>query len=230
MRLLSIRKTQQKYCHVSFNKSTKCVSCQLSPLCETHVFKVLLSGKHFKVGVMTEVVCARSENTFILKAAVSAMCNPPQPGDESYGTFLKVTSDFHILLLWFFSFFFLVLFWFLLCLFTVVLLQKQQVVLNALLPLIISFSLFFFFLLQEKRTVLDSYRRKAKFVVSMLRSLEGVVCKEINGSLYAFPSIKLPRKAAEAAKVRSFESSALHIDQIFFTFCVKEVLAHNLFK
>ena len=48
---------------------------------------------------MTEVVCARSENTFILKAAVSAMCNPPQPGDESYGTFLKVTSDFHILLL-----------------------------------------------------------------------------------------------------------------------------------
>ena len=56
---------------------------------------------------MTEVVCARSENTFILKTAVSAMCNPPQPGDESYETFLKMTSDFHILLLWFFfSFFF----------------------------------------------------------------------------------------------------------------------------
>ena len=61
---------------------------------------------------MTEVVCARSENTFILKAAVSAMCNPPQPGDESYEAFLKVTSDFHILLLWFrfFFFFFGVLF------------------------------------------------------------------------------------------------------------------------
>lgn len=60
---------------------------------------------------MTEVVCARSENTFILKAAVSAMCNPPQPGDESYEAFLKVTSDFHILLLWF-RFFFCFFFFF----------------------------------------------------------------------------------------------------------------------
>ena len=38
--------------------------------------------------------------------------------------------------------------------------------------------------------------------MSMLRTLEGVVCNEISGSLYAFPSIKLPRKAVEAAKVR----------------------------
>ena len=27
-----------------------------------------------------------------LKAAVSAICNPPQPGDESYETFIKVRS------------------------------------------------------------------------------------------------------------------------------------------
>ena len=27
-----------------------------------------------------------------LKAAVSAICNPPQPGDESYETFIKVGS------------------------------------------------------------------------------------------------------------------------------------------
>ena len=60
-------------------------------------------------------------------------------------------------------------------------------------------------------------------MVSMLRSLEGVVCKEINASLYAFPSIKLPRKAVEAAKVRRFESSALHIDQKFSSFCAKDV-------
>ena len=131
--------------------------CQLSTFTSLwDSLKVFLSGKHFKVGVMTEVVCARSENTFILKAAVSAMCNPPQPGDESYETFLKVTSDFHILLLWFrfffcfFFFFFVVLFCFLVCLFAVVfsfavLLQKRQIVLNALLPLIISFSLFFSF-------------------------------------------------------------------------------------
>ena len=59
--------------------------------------------------------------------------------------------------------------------------------------------------------------------MSMLRSLEGVVCNEINGSLYAFPSIMLPRKAVEAAKVRRFESSALHIDQKFSTFCAKDV-------
>ncbi|XP_015766692.1 PREDICTED: alanine aminotransferase 2-like isoform X3 [Acropora digitifera] len=82
--------------------------------------------------------------SMIGQAAVSAMCNPPQPGDESYEAFLK-----------------------------------------------------------EKRTVLDSYRRKAKIVVSMLRTLEGVVCNEINGSLYAFPSIKLPRKAIEAANLNN---------------------------
>jgi len=82
--------------------------------------------------------------SMIGQAAVSAMCNPPQPGDESYETFLK-----------------------------------------------------------EKRTVLDSYQRKAKIVVSMLRTLEGVVCNEMNGSLYAFPSIKLPRKAVEAAKLNN---------------------------
>ena len=87
--------------------------CQLSTFTSLwDSLKVFLSGKHFKVGVMTEVVCARSENTFILKAAVSAMCNPPQPGDESYETFLKVTSDFHILLLWF-RFFFCFFFFFL---------------------------------------------------------------------------------------------------------------------
>lgn len=75
------------------------------------------------------------------QAAVSFMCNPPRPGDESYGTFLK-----------------------------------------------------------EKMAILDSYGRKAKITTSMLNSLEGVLCKEINGALYGFPSIKLPRKAIEAAK------------------------------
>ncbi|XP_015766697.1 PREDICTED: alanine aminotransferase 2-like [Acropora digitifera] len=34
----------------------------------------------------------------------------------------------------------------------------------------------------------------------MLRTLEGVVCNEIKGSLYAFPRIKFTRKAVEAAK------------------------------
>ena len=131
---ISIDKTHQKHCHASFKKSTKCVSCQLSPPCGTHVSKVFLRGKHFKEEMMTEVVCARSDNTFILKAAVSAMCNPPQPGDESYETFLKVSFDFHVLLLWFFFFFFFA-----------ILLQAQQVRLNALLPLIVSFSLFFLF-------------------------------------------------------------------------------------
>ncbi|XP_074618205.1 alanine aminotransferase 2-like [Acropora palmata] len=90
---------------------------------------------------MLNVNTANLSPSIIGQAALSAMCNPPQPGDESYETFLK-----------------------------------------------------------EKRIVLDSYRRKAEIVVSMLRTLEGVVCNEISGSLYAFPSIKLPRKAVEAAK------------------------------
>lgn len=76
-----------------------------------------------------------------LKAAISAVCNPPQPGDESYETFIK-----------------------------------------------------------EKTAILDSYQRKAKMITSMLNSLEGVTCNDVTGSLYAFPRIKLPPNAIEAAK------------------------------
>ena len=57
--------------------------------------------------------------------------------------------------------------------------------------------------LQEKMAILDSHQRKAKITTSMLNSLEGVTCCEVTGSLYAFPRIKLPRKAIEAEKVRA---------------------------
>ena len=53
--------------------------------------------------MITGAVCATSDVTFFLKAALSAMCNPPQPGDESYETFLKVTN-FVFMLCFFFCF------------------------------------------------------------------------------------------------------------------------------
>ena len=49
---------------------------------------------------------ATSDITFSLKAALSAMCNPPQPGDESHETFLKVK---HFFVVCFFSLFLFVL-------------------------------------------------------------------------------------------------------------------------
>ena len=72
----------------------------------------------------------------------------------------------------------------------------------------------FSFLSQEKMAILDSYGRKAKITTSMLNSLEGVLCKEINGALYGFPSIKLPRKAIEAAKVSYKAARRKSVDSI----------------
>lgn len=45
---------------------------------------------------------------------------------------------------------------------------------------------------EEKTAILDSLRRRALLVSNVLNTLEGVRCTPIAGSLYAFPSIKLP--------------------------------------
>jgi len=53
---------------------------------------------------------------------------------------------------------------------------------------------------QEKNAILTSLEKRAKKLVSVLNSLEGVSCNAANGAMYAFPQITLPPKAVEEAK------------------------------
>mmetsp|Transcript_31190 Transcript_31190/g.61480 ORF Transcript_31190/g.61480 Transcript_31190/m.61480 type:complete len:200 (+) Transcript_31190:116-715(+) len=52
---------------------------------------------------------------------------------------------------------------------------------------------------KELGDALDSLKRRAKKVAATLNGLEGASCQEIEGAMYAFPSITIPKKAAEMA-------------------------------
>ncbi|XP_050692956.1 alanine aminotransferase 1-like [Eriocheir sinensis] len=52
----------------------------------------------------------------------------------------------------------------------------------------------------EKNAVLSSLAQRAKMVVETFNSVPGMSCNIVQGAMYAFPQIKLPPKAVEAAK------------------------------
>lgn len=54
--------------------------------------------------------------------------------------------------------------------------------------------------LKEKTTVLKSLKERAELVANTLNSFEGFSCNTVQGAMYAFPQIRLPPKAIEAAK------------------------------
>lgn len=54
--------------------------------------------------------------------------------------------------------------------------------------------------LKEKTAVLDSLRVRAEMVADTFNSIEGFSCNPVQGAMYAFPQIRLPAKAVEAAK------------------------------
>jgi alanine transaminase len=53
---------------------------------------------------------------------------------------------------------------------------------------------------QEREQILASLKRRAVKVAATLNQLEGVTCNPVEGALYAFPQIRLPAGAVEAAK------------------------------
>lgn len=52
----------------------------------------------------------------------------------------------------------------------------------------------------ERDAILDSLKRRAVKLSKALNGMEGVSCNEVEGALYAFPSVQLPSKAVEAAQ------------------------------
>lgn len=52
---------------------------------------------------------------------------------------------------------------------------------------------------KERDEILSSMKRRAVVMTQALNSMPGMSCVEIEGAMYAFPTITLPRKAVEAA-------------------------------
>lgn len=64
--------------------------------------------------------------------------------------------------------------------------------------------------MKEKQSVLDSLKLRAKMVADTFNSMEGFSCNPVQGAMYAFPNIKLPNKAIEAAKAKNIAPDAFY--------------------
>lgn len=52
----------------------------------------------------------------------------------------------------------------------------------------------------ERRTIMESLKRRARLMSHAFNSLPGISCQEVEGSMYAFPKIMLPAKAVATAQ------------------------------
>ena len=52
---------------------------------------------------------------------------------------------------------------------------------------------------KEENSIFQSLKRRAKAVVDGLNAIDGISCVPAEGAMYAFPSVKIPDKALEAA-------------------------------
>ncbi|XP_066998104.1 alanine aminotransferase 1 [Anabrus simplex] len=65
---------------------------------------------------------------------------------------------------------------------------------------------------KEKREILSSLAQRAKMVEKAFNSIEGMSCNVVQGAMYAFPQIKLPKKAIEKAKQKQL------LPDVFYAF------------
>eukprot|EP00899_Mesostigma_viride_P025552 jgi/Mesvir1/6181/Mv00869-RA.1 len=63
---------------------------------------------------------------------------------------------------------------------------------------------------RERGNVLASLARRARVVTDELNKLEGVTCNAVEGALYAFPRIRLPARAVEAAEAAGVPADAFY--------------------
>ena len=63
---------------------------------------------------------------------------------------------------------------------------------------------------KERDEILISLKKRSTRITAALNTLEGVSCTSIDGALYAFPTITLPIKAIETAKLKGIEADAFY--------------------
>jgi alanine transaminase len=73
---------------------------------------------------------------------------------------------------------------------------------------------------KEKSQVLDQLALKARMTTETLNSIEGITCNEVMGSMYAFPSVRLPEKAIAEAQIKGVSPDSLYCFQLLEQFGV----------
>ncbi|XP_053400985.1 alanine aminotransferase 2-like [Mercenaria mercenaria] len=68
--------------------------------------------------------------------------------------------------------------------------------------------------MKEKDFVLGQLKKKAQMVTETFNSIEGISCNVVQGAMYAFPNIKMPPKAIEAAKAAGQKPDAFYCFQL----------------
>jgi aspartate/methionine/tyrosine aminotransferase len=67
---------------------------------------------------------------------------------------------------------------------------------------------------EEKQSVLGELKAKADILTSTLRGLEGITMPAIGGAMYAFPQVRLPRKAIEEAESKGVPPDEYYCMQV----------------
>eukprot|EP01025_Chloroclados_australasicus_P023559 TRINITY_DN2384_c0_g1_i1.p1 TRINITY_DN2384_c0_g1~~TRINITY_DN2384_c0_g1_i1.p1 ORF type:complete len:488 (-),score=54.42 TRINITY_DN2384_c0_g1_i1:263-1726(-) len=67
---------------------------------------------------------------------------------------------------------------------------------------------------KEKNTILGSLKRRGQLLTQELNKMEGVSCNEVQGALYAFPRITLPKKAIEVAREKGVAADFMYCMQM----------------
>lgn len=63
---------------------------------------------------------------------------------------------------------------------------------------------------KEREMVLGQLAEKAKMVTETFNSISGITCNTVQGAMYAFPRIQLPKKAIQAAKEKGQAPDAFY--------------------
>jgi aspartate/methionine/tyrosine aminotransferase len=67
---------------------------------------------------------------------------------------------------------------------------------------------------QEKQSIIDSLKRRARRLVEVFNSLEAVTCNPAQGALYTFPQVRLSKKAIAEAERRGMTPDAFYCLQL----------------
>lgn len=57
---------------------------------------------------------------------------------------------------------------------------------------------------KEKGAVLQSLKERAELVRRLFDEIDGIDCNPVQGAMYAFPRVHIPKKAVDIAKVKDF--------------------------
>lgn len=64
--------------------------------------------------------------------------------------------------------------------------------------------------IKEKTQVLDGLKEKASLVSELFNKIDGVKCNPVQGAMYAFPKIEIPKKAIQKAKSLGMEADQFY--------------------